>query len=1401
MVLAASPAIQEYFDNMNQKVLSCYKIAEQARAKGLDPEDIVPIPLAQNMAERVVGLISVVAPHLTQTKVTERIIELEKKYGLLDWRVGFTIAEEIARQQHCPFATPLEAMEVGIRVGFAYLTLGIVSAPLEGFIGLKLKKRNDGRDYFALQYAGPIRGAGGTAASISVILSDYVRVKMGYAPYDPTEMEVKRCVTEVLDYHERVTNLQYLPSEEEITFMVSHLPVQVDGDPTEKIEVSNHKDLPRIGGNLIRGGMALVLAEGLCQKSPKLWKRLSKWGREVGLEWEWLKDFIALKEKVHAAHGAQSSLTEPGEQKVKANNTFIMDLVAGRPIITHPLAEGGLRLRYGRTRTTGFSACGLHPATLIVLDKYIAIGTQLKVERPGKAASVTVCEVLEGPIVRLKDGSVVALKTEDEAKKYNPEVEEILYLGDILFNYGDFSENGQTLCPVGYCPEWWALELEKAVNKKFPGLEKKELAATLALEPARMDQIRQDYFSSPPSFEEAVSISTVLGIPFHPEYTFYWKVLSRDEFIDMVAWFLEAKIKKDEMGIVKIILPLFAMADSHHRGKKVLEHAGIPYKVINKENVVIEKKEAQAFCFCLGIENQEGIEKVMAKLPHVPGKNGLDLLTAFSPVLIQDKAGTFVGARMGRPEKAKMRQMTGSPQAIFPIGEEGDRLRSVQAALKAGKVRSTFPLFYCPACQKSMVYHCCEECGQKCIQKYFCRLCGDLDTESCRHGKGTSYKTLDLDLNYFFTKAMERLREKVYPDLIKGIRGTSNKDHLVEHLAKGILRAKHGIYVNKEGTTRYDCTELPITHFKPKEIGTPLEKLKELGYLVDIHGRELADLNQIVELKPQDVILPGFNSLEESAPKVLHKVANFIDNLLVNFYGLEPYYNITKEADLVGQLVIGLAPHISAGLVGRIIGFSETQGLFTHPMYHAGLRRDCVHPTTKFVYETSSGDLKYDKIGLFVEKIIREGARIKQIDSYGALKVESDKDFYVLGIDPRNYKLKRKKVKYFIKAPIPKNWVKITTSTKRSFIMTETHDFMYFSKNKLSLKKAHQARKGDKIMLLNLLNTESNLLKEGVYKLTFQKSLFNKKYSMLENIGDVLVDEVIKVEFFKEKVNSYCLNIDYDSVLDKNILWGEQIINTRCDGDEAAVMLLMDALLNFSRKFLPNTRGSTMDAALVLTSYLNPTEIDDQVHGMDTVWRYPLELYEAALQMKYPWEVKHGEKQEKVEQLNNRLGTPAQYEGWGYTHPVDNINKGVQCSAYKIAPTMEEKLVGQMEIARKVRAVDMDDVAKLVIQKHFLKDIKGNLRKFSMQQFRCVKCSEKFRRPPLSGKCTKCTGKLIFTITEGSVVKYLGPSLMLCEKYDFSPYLKQTLDIVKQNVDNIFGKEKEKQVGLGMFVK
>mgnify|MGYP001591688955 CR=1 FL=1 len=59
---------------------------------------------------------------------------------------------------------------------------------------------------------------------------------------------------------------------------------------------------------------------------------------------------------------------------------------------------------------------------------------------------------------------------------------------------------------------------------------------------------------------------------------------------------------------------------------------------------------------------------------------------------------------MGRPEKAKMRILTGSPHALFPVGKEGGRLRCFQAALEKGKVKAQFPLMFCKSCNSNSAY-------------------------------------------------------------------------------------------------------------------------------------------------------------------------------------------------------------------------------------------------------------------------------------------------------------------------------------------------------------------------------------------------------------------------------------------------------------------------------------------------------------------------------------------------------------------------------------------------------------------------------------------------------------------------------------------------------------------------
>ena len=69
-------------------------------------------------------------------------------------------------------------------------------------------------------------------------------------------------------------------------------------------------------------------------------------------------------------------------------------------------------------------------------------------------------------------------------------------------------------------------------------------------------------------------------------------------------------------------------------------------------------------------------------------------------------------------------------------------------------------------------------------------------------------------------------------------------------------------------------------------------------------------------------------------------------------------------------------------------------------------------------------------------------------------------------------------------------------------------------------------------------------------------------------------------------------------------------IRRDCDGDEAAIMLLGDVLLNFSRKFLPAHRGGTQDAPLVLNAKIDAGEVDDQILDFEVVNEYPLDKVE-----------------------------------------------------------------------------------------------------------------------------------------------------------------------------------------------
>jgi DNA polymerase II large subunit len=426
----------------------------------------------------------------------------------------------------------------------------------------------------------------------------------------------------------------------------------------------------------------------------------------------------------------------------------------------------------------------------------------------------------------------------------------------------------------------------------------------------------------------------------------------------------------------------------------------------------------------------------------------------------------------------------------------------------------------------------------------------------------------------------------VIPESVKGVRGLTNASKTPEPLEKGLLRAKHDVSVFKDGTIRFDATNAPLTHFKPIEVGVDVARLRELGYDFDMDGQRLNSEEQLCNLKVHDIIVP------EHCGDYFVRVAKFLDELLQTFYGLPPFYQARTRGDLVGQLVVGLSPHTSVGVIGRIVGFTQASVCFAHPFWHATKRRDA-------------------------------------------------------------------------------------------------------------------------------------------------------------------------------------------------------------DGDEDSVSLALDILLNFSKHFLPSRIGGIMDAPILLTVAINPTEIARQAFNVETIQRFPLKFFEETQNRSDPKTLTS-----MIETVQHKLGSVAVLGSLGFTQSTQNFNNGNLESVYKKLGSMVDKVTLQLKLAESVKAVEAGEVAKRVLSTHFMRDLTGNLKAFAGQRFRCTKCNAKFRRVPLKGDCPRCGGKLSLTVYRGSVEKYLTVAQDLVKRYHLGKYHEQRLLLLHEEINSLFNEqeEKKKQPTLAQFV-
>ncbi|MGI0150883.1 MAG: DNA polymerase II large subunit, partial [Thermoplasmata archaeon] len=760
-------------------------------------------------------------------------------------------------------SAPGARLDMALRVGLAILTEGILVAPLEGLTEVRVRGEGTEDSYLELYYAGPIRAAGGTAQALSVLLADLVRRDLGIGAYRPQPAEIER-YKEELPLYKQLQHLQYVPTAEEIALVVGNVPVCISGEATEAdAEVSAFRDLPRVGTNGIRGGACLVLAEGICQKAPKLRKIVEGLGVPG---WEFL-------DRIGRKRGAE----EPGAAVPK----YLAEALGGRPILAYPHRPGGFRLTYGRPRTGGLASLAVNPATMVVLRNFVAVGTQVKLEYPGKASAMSLCDTLEGPLVELEDGTVLAVHDRGAAEAVLARIRRILDLGELLVPFGEFLENNRTLEPAGYDLAEHLHELRRAgAPADGPG-------------------------AVAPDYPEALAAGREFGVPMHPRFNLFWHDLTPEE-IRRLSVEVEAHGRWEEG---RLRLPIDA--DAH----ELLIRLGVPHAPDRSGRWTVEELAGFGLLGGLGLAPEPPGLRRTAPLPESPpGGDPLRFVSQLAGIPVRARAPSRVGGRVGRPEKARQRQMSPNVHALFPVGEAGGPRRSLAEAARRSLgqgVETYLGHRTCPACGTRTLWPRCA--------------CGATTGPSGEPGLQT------LPVAALWAAAIDRLHLNRTPE-VKGVKALTSRAKMPERLEKGVLRAFHGISVYQDGTARFDLTDLPLTHFRPAEIGLTAEAARELGYATDVLGEPLLDAEQLVELAVQDVVVSS------SCGRYLTRLARFLDDELVRLYGTEPFYRARRPEELRGAIVIALAPHTSGGVAGRLLGYTEAEACFAHPLFHAAKR-------------------------------------------------------------------------------------------------------------------------------------------------------------------------------------------------------------------------------------------------------------------------------------------------------------------------------------------------------------------------------------------------------------------------------------------------------------------------------
>lgn len=1352
--------LEAYQDRLDAECEEVYQLAGEARAKGFDLRDVVEIPRAADLAGRAEKLLEEYLDGIEIADDIRRMLaEKDRETTSID------MAVQVAKEMHDRTADVQRSIDTGLRVGLAVLTEAVLVAPLEGIGRVQVLNNLDGSRFVSVDFCGPIRAAGGTAQALAVLIADMIRRALGLAKYEPTDPEVERVKEEFGLYR---GGLQYKPPPEEIDMIVRACPIMVNGEETESIECAGYREVRNIEGGRIRGGVMLVIGEGLCLKAPKIQRHTERLDIPG---WDFISHFASKGKK----DGEEGEGGGARRRRIKTIDRFMDDIIAGRPVFGEPNTAGGFRLRYGRPRTSGLAAAGMHPASMHAMGDFLAVGTQMKIERPGKACAITPCEELEGPTVLLKSGRFGRIQSTEMWTRVAPEVQAIWDNGELMLGYGEFVENNKDLAPAGYGSDWFASELLEILDSE----EKVERFAEILSAPRRR---------LPPGVPATGQLETeATPLADHARQR-TWHRWLRTLTLD---WSVVAELSRTFMtAIPPPWNPLWN---------------DLPLEFVPPLLEALESARTQA-----ATHPEDGIQM----WPHpdrwwlrIPGAaHGWEAID-HTPVALPSSGA--VGPRSAEKREAA-RPVPGRIEAA-PPRLDGTWPESMGLE-EHGLVKSALMILGIPHLHDG---------GDLLITQGWQALLEGLGLQVADSTAVDERPRIKADARAHVKDRLSRLAEALTIS-----RAEAERRKILEE-RRAVLR------IEAETAARQRDADIATTEAEGAEAASSIADpgpadaaaLEAAEVLLDDHAvdgslwlvRRCSDLRWMAAAPCRIGCRMG--RPEKAAPREMKG---------------KPHVIFPIGNDGGPQRLITVAAQ--KGTIRAQLGVRECTRCGRRSPYTICHHRDrpevpeeCggrTEPTDdraepgqrrKGIFQTVNIPqlLETKRIKLGLDRIPKKFKGVKGLTSMERFPEPLEK-----GILRAKHELptfKAGTIRFdMIDVPVthfrPQD---IGTPAARLVELGYTHDM-----DGAPLEREDQLLELYPQDFIPSRNAEDYLLRTC----RFVDELLERFYGM---------DPFYRAETGADLVGHLCIGLaphTSGGVLTRIIGWsgasagyGHTLYHAakrrNCDGDEDALLLLLDGLLNFSRVMLPSNRGGRMDAPLVLTTRLKPTELDKEALNVDTAWWYHRGFYQLTQEQPHPKTIFS-----QMDVVERRLETVGAMRGYGFTHDADSIDSGPVNSSYKTLETMIDKMNAQLLLGQRLRAVDVRKVASQVVESHFLPDLRGNLVAFTRQKVRCVRCGESYRRWPLAGKCIKdpnanrggggmrsgmsftggeahlCGGNLALTVSEGAVRKYIRVMQHVIEHYGVDMYTRQRVDWLANSVDSLFKNDRVKVFTLDDFI-